>query len=499
VRLRRGGRTLGGALSWDRPKPLAPFDDKSPFFGLTVPDDAQVSRQILAEPDEGLPGKTWARLADGTPLATAEHRREGELILFHVAADTSWSNLPISGLFVDMLRKILARAGPVGKVAPQEAAASLAPLQILDGFGALAAPAPQVKPLPGKGFTKPDVDHPPGLYGSPDSPRALNALAPDDTFAPLDLAGLNLRRADLDSAPSLDLRPLLLTLALLLALADALATIWLGGRWRAAGPALALLLLWIPPPAKAENRDMAAALATKLAYVLTGDSTADRISREGLTTLSQVLAFRTALSPGDPAGVDLARDELSFYPLIYWPISADLPPPSPQAAKKIAAYMKQGGLVLFDTRDAPLQFPGGPSTPAQDWLRRLLARLDLPPVEPAPKNHVVFRTFYLLENFVGRTETGSSFIEALPPETPGERAPARAGDGVSPLIVVSNDLAAAWAGGAFGDGAYVLEPGGWRQREMALRGGVNIVMYTLTGNYKADQVHVPELLERLGQ
>jgi hypothetical protein len=38
-----------------------------------------------------------------------------------------------------------------------------------------------------------------------------------------------------------------------------------------------------------------------------------------------------------------------------------------------------------------------------------------------------------------------------------------------------------------------------RQREMALRGGVNLVIYTLTGNYKADQVHVPALLERLGQ
>jgi hypothetical protein len=38
-----------------------------------------------------------------------------------------------------------------------------------------------------------------------------------------------------------------------------------------------------------------------------------------------------------------------------------------------------------------------------------------------------------------------------------------------------------------------------RQREFAYRAGVNIVMYTLTGNYKADQVHVPALLERLGQ
>ena len=59
-------------------------------------------------------------------------------------------------------------------------------------------------------------------------------------------------------------------------------------------------------------------------------------------------------------------------------------------------------------------------------------------------------------------------------------------------------LAAAWAGNNEGEALYPLDPGGPRQREMALRAGVNIVMYTLTGNYKADQVHVPELLERLG-
>ena len=37
------------------------------------------------------------------------------------------------------------------------------------------------------------------------------------------------------------------------------------------------------------------------------------------------------------------------------------------------------------------------------------------------------------------------------------------------------------------------------QREMACRFGVNLVMYALTGNYKADQVHVPAILERLGR
>ena len=109
--LRRGGRTLGGALSWETPKHIAPFDKDSPFFGLAAPDEVTVSRQVLAEPEPGLAAKTWARLADGTPLVTAARRGKGLIVLFHVTADTTWSNLPISGLFVDMLRRVVARAG----------------------------------------------------------------------------------------------------------------------------------------------------------------------------------------------------------------------------------------------------------------------------------------------------------------------------------------------------------------------------------------------------
>jgi hypothetical protein len=511
VKLRRGGRTLGGALSWDHPKPLAPFDDNSPFFGLTPPAEATVSRQVLAEPDEGLPAKTWARLQDGTPLVTAEKRGPGSLILFHISADASWSNLPLSGLFVDMLKKIVDRAGLVGKTAAQEANAGtetfLPPLRILDGFGKLGAPGATVKPLPAnQSIAAPDADHPAGFYGPPVAPRALNAFAADRTLAPLDFENLKLKQTELVAPQPVDLRPPLLILAFILALADALATLLIGGRWRRqAGPALAALLLATllaaPSPVRAEGapeRDIKAALATKLAYVVTGDARADRISREGLTSLSDTLARRTALVPGAPQAVDPARDELAFYPLIYWPVTPERPQPGPDVARRLQAYMKQGGLVLFDTRDAQMQFEGGARTSAQNWLRTFLADIDLPPLEPTPSDHVLTKTFYILENFVGRTENGPTYIEALPPETePGSR-PARAGDGVSPIIIASNDLAAAWAGDQNGEALYPLTPGAPRQREMALRGGVNIVMYTLTGNYKADQVHVHELLERLG-
>ena len=34
---------------------------------------------------------------------------------------------------------------------------------------------------------------------------------------------------------------------------------------------------------------------------------------------------------------------------------------------------------------------------------------------------------------------------------------------------------------------------------MTVRSGINMVMYALTGTYKADQVHIPAILERLTQ
>ena len=211
--------------------------------------------------------------------------------------------------------------------------------------------------------------------------------------------------------------------------------------------------------------------------------------------------MRTSFAPAEPAAVDPAKDELAFYPMLYWPIVAGAPQPTAKTAAKVAAYMKQGGTIIFDTRDALLQRTGDAPTPEGQWLRDFAKNLDLPELEVAPRDHVITKTFYLLDNFVGRYVTGETWVEALPPESKeaGEARPVRATDSVSAIVITSNDLAGAWAQDKNGQPLYPLTPGGARQREMALRGGVNLVMYTLTGNYKSDQVHVRDLLERLGQ
>ena len=314
-------------------------------------------------------------------------------------------------------------------------------------------------------------------------------------------------------APPIDLRRWLLPAALVGLMIDALVSIWLMGgaplRRKGALAALAIVgalgLAAVPHQARAgesppiSDRDMDAALSTRLAYVVTGDASVDETSKLGLTALTRVLASRTSAELAEPVGLDPARDELAFYPLIYWPIVAGLPQPKPEARTRIAAFMKNGGTMIFDTRDALIARPGGPPTAEALWLRTLLEGVDVPELEPVPHDHVLTKTFYLLDRIVGRTAIGQTWIEALPPPDPNDHVqrPARAGDSVSPIIIASDDLAAAWAEDADRRPLYPLIPGGARQRELALRSGVNLVMYTLTGNYKADQVHAKDILERL--
>jgi hypothetical protein len=409
---------------------------------------------------------------------------------------------------------------PGAGVAGEASAETVAPLHILDGFGAFGPPPATAKPLPADYRDRATPDHPPGFYGPAEGPLAVNTLAAADRIAALNTASLRARHATYTNAEPRDLRGWLLSTALALFLVDAIIVALLGGgiaallRRRAASAMIVagLLLAGIaaisPMPSHADSAAdefaMKATSQTRLAYVVTGNADVDSIVKAGMSGLTLFLAQRTALEAGDPVGVDPARDELAFFPLIYWPIVPGAPKPRQDAINKIDAYMKQGGTVLFDTRDAVEAPPGenGTSqTQGMQTLREILSSLDVPELEPVPREHVLTKTFYLLRDFPGRFNTGQTWVETLPRDEDEDSAqrPARGGDGVSPIIITSNDLAGAWAVRPDGQFMLPVTSGDPRQREFAYRAGANIVMYTLTGNYKADQVHAPALIERLGQ
>ncbi|WP_106356921.1 DUF4159 domain-containing protein [Yoonia maritima] len=508
VRLRSGGRTVGGAMSWGEPKTLAPFENDSPFFGLPIPEDVNVTSQVMAQPDPTLADRVIAQLADGTPLVTRKITGEGQVVLVHVTANAEWSSLPLSGLFVQMLERLAVSTRPATPDATELAGTTWLPNKVLDAYGRLedgsalpgvagemlatAAPGPLLQP---------------GLYAGNDRQLAVNVIGSETL---LSVANWPARIAVEGMATMREtaLKGWLLSAAILLLLIDVIASLAVGGRLR--GPradvaALLALMMFSAPDAQAQTDDAFALRATSqvvLGHVITGNAQADEIAEAGLLGLSQTLFRRTSIEPSAPIGVDLETDELAFFPFLYWPITADQPLPSHDAYAKLNRYLRAGGMIMFDTRDADTARFGSGS-PEGRKLQAIARSLDIPALEPVPSDHVLTRTFYLLQDFSGRYASRDVWVEAAPiGATQIEGMPFRnLNDGVTPVIIGGNNWAAAWAVNANGSPMLPVGRGmaGERQREIALRFGVNVIMHVLTGNYKSDQVHVPDLLDRLGQ
>ena len=497
VRLRPGERQLGGALSWDKPKPLAAFPPNGVFAGLTPPDDVTISRQILAEPTLELVSRTWASLADGTPIVTAAPKGKGEIVLIHTSASPDWSNLPLSGLFVEMLRRITIRSQGRDNGPGKE---NLAPLEVLDGYGRRTVPAATALPINGLAFAQTPVtpQHPPGFYGHLEGRRALNLTSSVTKIAQLPAAPASVYTTNYGSHTEIELQALALAAALVLLSLDLLLFLW---QRRLLWPVhshnsalLAVIAICAAPfyaLAQSPNQvnsergrpDIISLTSrTWIAYVLTGDSARDELTHAGITNLSQILDRRTSVDAPGAVAVDLTKDDLSFFPLLYWPITKNQPPLSNSSRIQVNYFLHSGGTILFDMLDQ-----GGDNSVL---LRVATDGLDIPPLVTLPSDHVLTKSFYLLQEFPGRYNNSAIWVQSLD---------AGSNDGVSPVIIGSNDWAAAWAVDEAGRPMVATMPGGDRQRELALRFGINLMMYVLTGNYKADQVHVPAILERLGQ
>ncbi len=510
--LREGGRTVGGALGWDEPLRLRPFSPDSPFYGLEIPEDVTVNRQVLAEPVTELDTRTWARLEDGTPLVTSARRGSGRVILFHVTATPDWSNLPLSGLFPQMMARIApyAGAGSPGEAETESAAWRLE--TALGADGRLTSATGEAR-IPPDGFpdARAAAETPPGVYIRSGAARALNILEGNDVLTPLPSPPSGLALVTDDGRTSRPLGGVLLAAALALFIVDALAAGALAGalpRLRrrglaaaAAGGLAVVVALGVfssaahaqtSPSGVPEDVYALEALAElRLAYVLTGDRRIDEMSHAGLAGISYELTRRTSIEPAEPLGVDVERDEIALLPILFWVVTPDTVAPSPEAAARLDQFLRTGGVIVFDTRDADVAaLRGGAPHPG---LFRILDAIDVPALEPVPSDHVMTRSFYLMQDFPGRLGVAPVWVEVA-----GQSS---SRDGVSSVIVGSADWAAAWALDENNRPLAAMSGSGdpERQRELAVRVGVNLLMYVLTGNYKADQVHLPAILERLGQ
>ncbi|HEY4548331.1 MAG TPA: DUF4159 domain-containing protein [Pedomonas sp.] len=498
-----GTRAVGTRLSWDKPQKLGGFAPNGPLAGMTIDPEVTITRQVLAA-DPSAPGlMRWAWLEDGTPLVTARIVGAGALVMVHANADPRWTNLPLSGLFEQMLRRflpLLGRASQPGG-APQ---GSFALETALDADGALANPRQprQVAPEVWDNAAASPLT-PPGLYRAGTVTRALNLMQGNGPISPLfrfepvvPEAGLPVASADGVRAP-VNLATPLLILGLVLAAIDGFLSLARllnlrlprpsAARAAASATAVALALMALPHPAGAQifppglpledrpgSPPAAAVEPVLLGHVATGNALLDSRARDGLAMLTRILGTRTAVRAGPPQPVNLERDELGTYAMLYWPLTG-AKPLSPEAAARLAAYLSTGGLLVVDL---------GSNPPPPSAVRAVLQPLGLPRLAPLNSDHVLSRSFYLLDRYPGRVQGQAVWVEAAT-----EGGTEGGGDGaVASVVMGSADWAGAWASP---DG---VEP---RQREWALRFGVNLVMYALTGTYKADQVHVKAILDRL--
>jgi len=498
VRLRKTGRSLEGSLTWHEPLKLAAFSESSPFYGFKIPDDVTVTQQILPELSQNIEDRTWASLSDGTPLITASPLEQGMLVLVHTTTTPEWSDFALSGLFVQILRRIVSISGSTGGAQTSLTTGNLEPLLMIDGFGNLKEPASFVQSIPAAdlGKTMPGPTHPPGLYGGRGTQAALNIGTRITALKSAGKLPSGVIKGEYGTDYEHDLMPYLLYAALILLLADWLLMLvlaWGSALFSFKTPAritgFFILFLLTVQPLQAQNpeSDNLYADGLYMAYMRTGNPSVDAISHKGLDSLAQVLRQRTSVEPAGTVGLNPEYDELAFFPIIYWPITEGQPILSPKAISNIQYYLDHGGTILFDTRDQNYSAGSMRGTKNTNILRRMTSGLNLSPLMPIPKDHVLGKSFYLLDSFPGRYTDGSLWVE---------QQSANGRDGVSSIIIGSHDWASAWAARR---GERSAMSGGARQQEMAVRFGVNLVMYALTGNYKADQVHVPFILERLGQ
>ncbi|NJM83772.1 MAG: DUF4159 domain-containing protein [Tabrizicola sp.] len=530
VRLREGGRAVGGTMSWGEPKKLAPFPEGSPFFGLSSSEDVTVSAQVLAQPDPELAERTIAALEDGTPLVTRKTVGDGQVVLMHVTANAEWSSLPLSGLFVQMLERMAVSTRPALPGAEDLAGQIWVPELLLDAYGQ-TGDAGEVAGIEGERLAGaiaegPAAAIPPGLYAGRDRRVALNVIGAETRLLTATWPSGTVVEG-LDGAEEQALKGAFVTGAMVLFLLDILAALWIAGRLSGLRRGVAVVAVALfaaslapsdalaqttepQPPAsdEAPPDDSFALQATTevvLAHVLTGDPQVDDIAAAGLRGLGDRLWERTTIEPALPMGIDIERDELAFFPFLYWPIVAGEKVPSAKAYEKLNQYLRTGGMILFDTRDGDVAGFGGAATPEAQALQNIAAGLDIPPLEPMPPDHVLTRTFYLIQEVPGRFAQGGVWVEAAPAGAEEEAAEGmpfrRLNDGVTPVVIGGNDWASAWATDDVGVPLLPVGRGfaGERQREIAYRFGINLIMHVLTGNYKSDQVHVPALLERLGQ
>lgn len=195
-----------------------------------------------------------------------------------------------------------------------------------------------------------------------------------------------------------------------------------------------------------------------------------------LRRLAFEIGVRTSIATSpEERSLPLDSAELFRFPFLYLAGEGPLPPLSRAEVENLRRYLTYGGFLLCD--DA------GDGRFAEGCERELARVLPGHPIGRIPSDHVLYKSFYLIDQPAGRVLARPYLAGAME----GNRLAA---------VISANDLGGAWARDELGSWEYEVVPGGESQREVAIRLGTNLAMYSMCTDYKDDQVHLPFIMKR---
>jgi hypothetical protein len=501
VKLKEGLRNMGGEISQEKNQNVADFPEKSLFYGIKNDNQIFVKTQLIAESSIDSNDKTIASLQDGTQLVTARNFGKGRVVFFHISSDASWSNLPLSTMFAQMLERIVLTSKddffsinkPI-KLSLQNKLSAFAKMKKYKNK--------KEKKINLSDITSSVSSHntPAGIYVAGSIKKGVNLCLKNcglEHLEEIPYGAEVLNLSDIES--EFDFSNVLYFLALSLLVFEQFFSLFLKDALPKNKKFFAIVFCFVfmfSNGVKAENIDYKSAIKavskTSVAIVKTGNKTIDEVAQNAFSSLEKEVLLRAGIALGKTAILDVENDELSLYPMVYWAISDAKKMPSEKGIKKINEYIASGGIVWFDTRNFAAKVSGS-NVNANVNLNNLAQFLSIPAVKKVEKNHAVFNSFYEINSCSGRMEGDGLWLtqNSFNAWQNGIK-----NDGVSPIIIGSADWIGAWVKDKKNRplfSAFDGEDG----RENSFRCGVNIIIYALMGNYNKGKSQIDLILSGL--
>ena len=474
--------SVKGNLSLKQSLKLSEISNESPLFGLKVPNEIEIKEYIESSPLNFTRNiNVWLRLENGTPLISSVSQSKGQIIFFHIPCNTDWSNLTLSYFFVDILQKIVDQSKGI-KLKGERA---LKPFKNLDALGELIDPSPQSLNIPNINKLKTlkiNYNYPPGLYKDIYGIYALNSENSSQFEFKLLNFDDNVSFYQKYNEKNINLKDTLFILSIFLFITDTIITLFLRQlvNFKQLNFFFFCLSAFLSYELVAEKIKISEISENKIGYILNGNPEIDKVSYNGLKTLSGIITQKTAAIFTDPKSIDLKNDKLFSFPLIYWVTDTRVR----ALPKKIKQYINDGGLLLIDCK---LNEDEIIIDKCLERFETLLESNFPGKLEMLDKSHAIAKSFYLLQDFPGRRNEPVFFLKSNSIKF----------DNASSVIFGINDWAGAWAKKNKEDFLLPILENNSNQRKSSFRFGLNLLIYSLTGNYKTDQVHVPEILKRM--